>query len=94
MCLYIFSAAFCTAHCALDLARDHAPQKCPLVLLIFKQPKRIKMVALMLLLPTEAEEKMNTCTDQNYPTYHQRPQIFQENLDSYIKTHYNRHRQR
>ena len=25
MCLYIFSAAFCTAHCALDLARDHAP---------------------------------------------------------------------
>ena len=20
-----FSAAFCTAHCALDLARDHAP---------------------------------------------------------------------
>ena len=31
MCLYI-SAAFCTAHCALDLARDHAPQKCPLIL--------------------------------------------------------------
>ena len=27
MCLYVvvFSAAFCTAHCALDLARDHAP---------------------------------------------------------------------
>ena len=25
MCLYIFSAAFCTAHCALDLAKDHAP---------------------------------------------------------------------
>ena len=25
ICLYIFSAAFCTAHCALDLARDHAP---------------------------------------------------------------------
>ena len=26
--LYVFihfSAAFCTAHCALDLARDHAP---------------------------------------------------------------------
>ena len=34
--LYVFrhfSAAFCTAHCALDLAKDHAPQKCPLVLL-------------------------------------------------------------
>ena len=27
-----FSAAFCTAHCALDLARDHAPYKCPLLL--------------------------------------------------------------
>ena len=25
MCLYIFAAAFCTAHCALDLARNHAP---------------------------------------------------------------------
>ena len=25
MCLYIFAAAFCMAHCALDLARDHAP---------------------------------------------------------------------
>ena len=35
--LYVFihfSAAFCTAHCALDLARDHAPQKCLLLLLI------------------------------------------------------------
>ena len=33
--LYVFihfSAAFCTAHCALDLARDHAPQKRPLLL--------------------------------------------------------------
>ena len=28
-----FSAAFCTAHCALDLARDHMRQKCPLLLL-------------------------------------------------------------
>ena len=34
MCLYIFSAAFCTAHCALDLAKDHAEQKCPLLLLL------------------------------------------------------------
>ena len=25
MCLYIFLQFFCTAHCALDLARDHAP---------------------------------------------------------------------
>ena len=25
VCVYTFSAAFCTAHCALDLARDHAP---------------------------------------------------------------------
>ena len=28
VCVYYFihfSAAFCTAHCALDLARDHAP---------------------------------------------------------------------
>ena len=25
MCFIHFSAAFCTAHCALDLARDHAP---------------------------------------------------------------------
>ena len=25
MCLYIFSAVFCTAHCALDLARKHVP---------------------------------------------------------------------
>ena len=34
LCVFIqFSAAFCTAHCALDLARDHAPQKCPLLLL-------------------------------------------------------------
>ena len=23
--LYMFAAAFCTAHCALDLARDQAP---------------------------------------------------------------------
>ena len=33
--LYVFihfSAAFRTAHCALDLARDHAPYKCPLLL--------------------------------------------------------------
>ena len=29
-----FSAAFCTAHCALDLAKDHAPQKCPLLFII------------------------------------------------------------
>ena len=27
------SASFCTAHCALDFTRDHAPQKCPLLLL-------------------------------------------------------------
>ena len=36
--LYVFihfSPAFCAAHCALDLARDHAPQKCPLLLLEF-----------------------------------------------------------
>ena len=35
--LYVFihfSAAFCTAHCALDLARDQASQKCPLLLLL------------------------------------------------------------
>ena len=25
VCVYTFSAAFCTAHCALDFARDHAP---------------------------------------------------------------------
>ena len=25
-----FSASFCTTHCALDLARDYAPYKCPL----------------------------------------------------------------
>ena len=25
MCLFIFSSAFCTAHCVLDLAKDHAP---------------------------------------------------------------------
>ena len=25
-------AEFCTAHCALDLARDHAPYNCPLLL--------------------------------------------------------------
>ena len=26
VCVYtFFSAAFCTAHCALDLAKDHAP---------------------------------------------------------------------
>ena len=31
------SAAFCTAHCALDLPRDHAPQKCPLLLLTTRQ---------------------------------------------------------
>ena len=33
--LYVFihfSVAFYTAHCALDLARDHAPYKCPLLL--------------------------------------------------------------
>ena len=38
--LYVFihfSAAFCTAHCALDLARDHAPQKCPSLLLLLLQ---------------------------------------------------------
>ena len=27
--VYTFSASFCTAHCALDLARGHAPRKCP-----------------------------------------------------------------
>ena len=32
--LYVFTdfpAAFCTAHCALDLARDHALYNCPLL---------------------------------------------------------------
>ena len=33
--LIIFSAAFCTAHCALDLARDQAPKQCSLLLLLF-----------------------------------------------------------
>ena len=35
--LYVFIhffASFCMAHCALDLARDHAPQKGPLLLLL------------------------------------------------------------
>ena len=35
--LYVFihfSAAFCAAPCALDLARDHAPWKCPLLLFL------------------------------------------------------------
>ena len=32
MCLYIFKHLFWTAHCALDLARDHAQYKCPLLL--------------------------------------------------------------
>ena len=38
--LYVFrhsSAVFCTAHCAPDLARDHAPEKCPLLLLLLLQ---------------------------------------------------------
>ena len=34
-----FSAVFYTAHCALDLARDHAPQKCPLLLFVCVQNK-------------------------------------------------------
>ena len=33
--LYVFIkqfAAFCTTHCALDIAKDHAPYNCPLLL--------------------------------------------------------------
>ena len=51
------------------------------------------MAPMMLLLPTKVpsttEEKMNTCTDQHCPMYHQRPQTIQENLDSCIKTYHN-----
>ena len=56
---------------------------------MFVLPKRsIKMVAVMLLLPMEAtvEEKINTCMDQLYPTYHWRPEIVQETLALCIKT--------
>ena len=59
-----------------------------------KQPKRhIKMVVLMLPLPTKAatEETMNICTDQRLPTCHSRPQIISGNLDSHNKTHHNQH---
>ena len=34
--LYVFihfPASFCMVHCALELAKDHAPSKCPLLLL-------------------------------------------------------------
>ena len=34
LCVYRVSASFCTAACVLGLARDHAPQKCPLLLLL------------------------------------------------------------
>ena len=34
VCVYTVSASFCTAVCVLVLARDHAPQKCPLLLLL------------------------------------------------------------
>ena len=39
-----FSAAFCTAHCALDLAGDHVPQKCPL-LLFYRHTDEDKLLA-------------------------------------------------
>ena len=35
--LYVFihfSASFCSGHYAFDLARDHTPWKCPLLLLL------------------------------------------------------------
>ena len=32
VCIYAFFASFCMAHCAPDLARFHAPHKCPLLL--------------------------------------------------------------
>ena len=46
------------------------------------------MVALLQPLPTEATivEKTNTCTDRRHSTYHLRPQIIEENLDSFVKT--------
>ena len=41
----------------------------------------VKIVALMMLVPTEAttEEKTNTCMDQCHPMYHWRPQIISNN---------------
>ena len=50
----------------------------------------------MLPLPTEApiEEKTNTCTDPRLPTYHWRPHIIPESLDSDTKAHHNQHRRR
>ena len=34
----VVAAAVCRAHCALDIARDHAPWKCPLLLLPLPPP--------------------------------------------------------
>ena len=71
--------------------------KCRHIFSTFMQSKhRIRLVALMLLLPTKAttEEKTNTCTNQCRPTYHRGPQIIQGNFDSRIKSHHNQHRQR
>ena len=61
--------------------------------LTFKQPKQcIKLVALMLLLPTPfAEEKTLVRTD-SIRVVHWRPQIIPENVDSVIKTHHNQQR--
>ena len=62
---------------------------------MFTQPKRrIKMAAMMLLLATKTitEEKTNTCMDRHRTTYHSRPQIIRDNLDSRIKTYNNEHR--
>jgi len=52
VCIFIyFSAAFCMAHCALDLARDHAPQKCPRTTLAWRDYKNSDSFA----------ENRNTC---------------------------------
>lgn len=37
--VYIFSASFCPAYCALDLARDQVPQKCPFSIIIITKKR-------------------------------------------------------
>ena len=51
--LYVFvhfSSSFCTALCALDLARDHAPQKCPVVVVVVVAVVRIARVIVALVI--------------------------------------------
>ena len=45
-----------------------------------------------LLIEATNEEKRSICTDQHHATYHWKPQVVQENLDSCIKTHHDQHR--